>query len=765
MKKNSVTVSPQKARLSTAKRALALLLFFGVVFSYLGIRLFCLQVFGYRAAQERVMDEITVSSRLSAKRGDILDTNGLLLASTKTVYRISVSPKSIKDKEKESGIDYAERIARGLSEILRIDEATILKKARQSGYLNNTIAKNVDEATADKVLDFIEEEGLYGLVGSEANETRYYPNATLAAHVLGFTGSDGQGLFGLEYFYNDDLAGEDGAYLFAVDAHGNESSYGYTTYKEATDGLSLVTTLDSYVQRELESALASIIEEFDVKDRATGIVMNVNTGAILAMATAPTFDLNSPYELDALSMERLENSHLAKESEEYRALKNELLLEMWQNKPVSTLYEPGSTFKIVTSAMALDLGVTSPSDASFFCGGSYSPSKGVNISCWRKIGHGSGFTYSYGLQQSCNCAMMQVVSRIGSQNFYHYFKEFGLLQRTGIDLPSEANSIFHKEAGLGTVELATSSFGQRFKVTPLQELTAIAAVANGGYLVTPHLIDRLVNSKGEVVYQYETEVKRQVVSTDAARAVAAILEEGVSGTGASRNAYAAGYRIAAKTGTSEKLDKADENGNFSLRIGSCVGFAPFDDPEIAVIIVVDEPTTAHYGATVAAPTISHMMSYTLPYLGYEAAYKNEEEERREIVVGNYVGMTVKEAKAELTKLGITADFGTSSSEATVTAQMPRAGSILHAKVGKLLLYTEETPSDDVATVPNLEGLSVQEAIAALLGAGLNIRLAGTQNTPTGSAVFPKAAYQSIAAGVAVPRGTAVTVTFLYDDKE
>ncbi len=301
-------------------------------------------------------------------------------------------------------------------------------------------------------------------------------------------------------------------------------------------------------------------------------------------------------------------------------------------------------------------------------------------------------------------------------------------------------------------------------MTPLQELTAVAAVANGGYLVTPHLIDRLTDGAGNTVYQYKTDVKRQVISTAAADTVSAILEEGVSGTGASRNAYAAGYRIAAKTGTSEKLDKADAVGGFSLRIGSCVGFAPYDKTEIAVIIVVDEPTTAHYGATVAAPYISALMKKVLPYLGYEAVYTEKEKEQREVTVGQYVGMSVGQAKRELAALGITVDTGGVENSAIVTGQMPAASTVLNASLGRVILYTDKA-APTVATVPNLQGMDPVSANSALLSAGLNIRIAGTQNTPDSGNIYPKAVSQSIPAGTAVERGTVITVKFLYDDQE
>ena len=713
---------------------------------------------------EKVMEEITVSSALAARRGDILDAAGRVLATDQTVYRIYISPKNIAAREKEDGIAYGERIARGLSRILGVSYETLLAKTQKTRYLDETVKRNAEKATVEEVLQLIEDENLHGLILTEATETRYYPYGTLAAHVLGFTGSDRQGLYGLEYAYDEDLSGRDGRYLSAVDAHGNDKSYQYTTFEPAEDGLSLVTTLDTYIQRELEAILAEIIEEFDVRNRATGIVMNVNTGAILAMATAPSFDLNAPYTLDEVSMAALTSLGYSAESEEYTAKKKEYLQEMWKNKAVSELYEPGSTFKIVTSAIALDLGVTTPKDASFFCGGSYSPVSGVRISCWRRIGHGHGFTYGYGLQQSCNCAMMQVIARIGSEKFYSYAGKFGLLERTGVDLPGEALSIFHSLSGLGTVELATSSFGQRFKVSPLTELTAIAAVANGGYLVTPHLIDRLVDKDGNTVYEYSTEVKRQVVSETAARQVSAILEEGVSGTGASRNAYAAGYRIAAKTGTSEKLDKEDSAGGYSLRIGSCVGYAPYDDPEIAMIIVVDEPQTAHYGATVAAPYISRMMSKVLPHLDYEPVYKSEEEAICEVTVGNYVGMTVKEAEKALKALGITAIYEGGDPTATVTGQMPTVGGVLNASLGSVLLYTDRKEEEELAVVPSLIGLSPTEAAALLLKSNLNIRLEGASCAKTAGGT-PKAYSQSIPPGTAVARATPIAVRFLYDDKD
>ncbi len=748
----------------TAKRSTAFLFAVFLLFLYLVSRLFALQFFGYDYYQGKVMDQITVSSSLSAKRGRIYDSEGNILADNKTVYRIWISPKNIRTREKETGLDYSSLIAEGLSSLLSLSYETVYRKTQKTSYLDETVKTKTDEETKERVLAFILEHRLETMVFTEATSTRYYPFGSLASHVIGFTGSDNDGLFGLELYYNDDLSGTDGKYLSAADAHGDLSEYNYSTYVKAEDGLHAVTTLDLFIQRELEAVLYEIVETFDVKNRATGIVMNVKTGAILGMATAPTFNLNDPYRLDESSSLLLASKGYAEGSEEYKKEKNLLLYEMWKNKAVTELYEPGSTFKIMTGAMAFDSGATGEKDASFFCGGSYSPVKGVRISCWRKIGHGRGFIFAHGLQQSCNCAMMQVISRVGSERFFDYFTAFGLREVSGVDLPGEAKPLFHEKDALGTVELATSSFGQRFKVTPLQELTAIAAVANGGYLVTPHLLDSLVDSEGNTVFRYETKVKRQAVSTIAADTVSAILEEGVSGTGASRNAYAPGYRIAAKTGTSEKLDKVDSQGGYSLRIGSCAGFAPYDNTEIAVIIVVDEPTTAHYGATVAAPYISRLMGKILPYLGHEPVYREEEKATLEITVPDCTGMSVEEAEATLKKAGFSLGESDPDPSAIVTSQMPRGGEVLNRGYGRVLLYTERETASESAVVPKLTGMKVEEAVKALLDAGLNIRTSGTSTHPS---LDPSATavYQSSPPGTVLPKGSSVTVRFLYDDRE
>ncbi len=736
----------------------------GIFMLFLLGRIFYMQVFKYDEFQKTVIDQITVSSTLTAQRGDIYDSNMNLLATNRTVWRLFISPKDIKEHSEKFDTDYADIVSRGLSEITGVSYDTIYEKTQKTNRLDETIVKEIGESTYEAVLNFVVENGLSRMVYMQASTTRYYPYGTLASHVLGFTGSDNQGLFGLEMYYDDDLTGTDGKYITAVDAHSNEIPYDYSSYIPATDGLSLVTTIDSYIHGELENELAEIVSEFDVQNRAVGIVMDVNTGAVLGMATSSPFNSNEPYVLDEISQKKLDNSGYEAGSEEYNTYKTSLLYDMWRNKAVSELYEPGSTFKIITASMGMELGKTTASDAGFSCPG-YHIVGGVRIKCWRSPNaHGHGITFSYGLQQSCNPTLMQLAERIGTDNFYKYFGDFGYLEKTGIDLPSESQTIFHAKGALGSVELAVASFGQRFKVTPLQQLTAICAVANGGYLVTPHLIDSLIDEDGSTVYKYENEVKRQVVSEEAAATVSSILEEGVSGTGASKNAYVAGYRIAAKTGTSEKLDKADANGNFTLRIGSCVAYAPYDNASIAVLIIVDEPIVNYYGATVAAPYISDLLSKIMPYLGYEPNYTDKQLASMSVNIGNYVGRTVGEAKAMIKKLGLSVDCGDARDDEKITAQTPYSGTALNKNMGTVILYTEYSNVQS-AVVPDLLGKSVTEANQILISRGLNIKIEGSQNYAISDTEYARATYQSIAAGTSVDRGTVVTVRFLYDDRD
>ena len=571
--------------------------------------------------------------------------------------------------------------------------------------------------------------------------------------MLGFTGSDNQGLYGLEYSYNSLLAGKDGYYTYAKDAAGNSMPGDYSGVSRATDGCSIVTTIDSFVQEQLESQLELIRVNHSVENRVTGIVMDTSTGAILAMATSSPFDPNEPFVLDDQSLEKLQNSNLIEGSNEYKAYKNELMQIMWSNKAVSETYEPGSTFKIITVSAALDSGVAKTTDT-FSCNG-YHTVGGWRIKCHKTTGHGHGFSLAYGLQMSCNPTMMTIAERIGAEKFYSYVERFGYFEKTGIDLPSEAGTIFHKLENIGSTELATASFGQRFKVSIISQLTAIAAVANGGNLVEPYLVEKVVDADGKIVSEHQTVIKRRVISEDVAKTVSDILEKGVSGDGGAKNAYVDGYLVAAKTGTSQKFDVLDENGNSYLRIGSTVAYAPSNQNGIAVIIVVDEPQCqVKYGSMVAAPYVSNLLTAILPYLDF-----NSSSEHTEYTVGNYVGANVTSVVEGLKKNQI--NYVLVGNGSTVVGQIPNADVSILKSASKIYLYTEKR-DDEYVSVPAVVGMSIKEANLLLTNLGLNIAINGGLSEKCTTMTVTS---QSLPFGAKVKKGSVVTLTVLGTDFE
>lgn len=733
----------------TRRRRTALLCIFALVLLFLFSILFRLQVFEHSTYENKVFHQITVGSSLPADRGEILDRNGNVLATNRTVWRIYISPVDIQKASRKKDKNYAEIVARGLSDILSVSYEGILEKAQKRGYLDQTIQKSADEETVKKVLMFARDEGLSSMIHTEAATERFYPFGTLAAHTIGFTGSDNQGLFGLEAYYNSILSGIDGKYLAAVDSQGVKLPNAYTDYVAAESGISLVTTLDIYMQKTLEHQLEQALLAADAQNRVTGIVMHVKTGDILAMATAPSFNLNDPYTLDPASFQKLKDAALTEGSTEYKQLKSNLLYTMWSNKAVSEVYEPGSTFKIVTVAAALECGAVTP-QSTFHCPGYYMVG-GCRISCHKRGGHGS-LTLSEGLMHSCNPVMMQSAERMGSELFYEYYQAFGYGKKTGIDLPGEGMGLFHSLKSLGSTELATASFGQRFKVSILQQLRAVATVANDGIPTTPHLLSSLQNAEKETVFTYQIKSEAPVISAKTANTVAAILEAGVSGNGGAKNAYVEGYQIAAKTGTSEKFEVLDASGNSFLRIGSCVAFAPYDDAEIAAIIVVDEPTSANkYGSMTAAPYISAYLTEVLPYLGITA--KSAE---NTVKTENYIGLSTDKARTAAGKLGLAVEIVGGGK--TVLRQVPEAGTAISQKTGKIILYTESTLT--YTTVPNIKGKPAQVAQAALLGAGLNIRFTGIaqgENIPADTTVLS----QSLPPGTKTAYGTVVEIRLCH----
>ncbi len=739
-------------RAITGGRIVKITVAFALFLIYLVYNLFSLQFINYAYYQNKVYDQITTSSAMKAKRGNIYDSNMNLLATDKTVWRIFVSSREIKKQEKETRADLTSLISDGLSEILALNRDTVYKKISNSNVLDITIKKTATEDEYKKILEFAKKENLERLVFCEAQVSRYYPEQTLAAHVLGFVGSDLQGLYGLEYYYDKELSGKDGYYLYAKDANGNALPSEYATYVPAEPGCSLVTTIESYVQAELESQLETIRINHGVQNRVTGIVMDTRTGAILAMATSGAFNPNSPYELDTLSAIKLQNSGFAEGSEEYKSYKKSLLEQMWANKAVSETYEPGSTFKIVTVASALDSGAAKESDC-FSCHG-YLQVGGWRIKCHKVNGHGSGFSLAYGLQMSCNPTMMTIAQRMGAQTFYKYVESFGYFEKTGIDLPSEASTIFHELENIGTTELATTSFGQRFKVSVIRQLVSACAVANGGELVTPYLVEKIIDSEGNVISEHETGSGGRAVSKDVADAVAKMLEAGVSGDGGAKNARVDGYKIAAKTGTSEKFDVLDANGNSYLRIGSTVAFSMSDDGGIGVIIVVDEPTSnVKYGSVVAAPYVSSLLEKSLPYLDYLS-----ESESVHTAVESYIGMSVADACAKIKMLGLA--YEVVGKGKTVIAQTPGENQTLLAESGRIILYTTD-PDRLYIEVPNVVGMKISDANATLINAGFNLRINGITDT-TGYATVIS---QSLTPNSVVPKNSVIELNIIYTDFE
>jgi len=719
-------------------------------------RLFYLQIIAHERYRTGAIDNIQRETSVSALRGIIYDRNGVQLATNATVWRIFVSPRDVKD---ESTNDL---IANGLSSLLDVDMNTIYEKLSYKNRADMTIKKNVGEEEANLVRRFIEDNDLDDQVHLEATTKRYYPYGDLASHVIGFMGTDG-GLLGLEYQYNTELTGTVGRYITAKNASGERMPFKYDSYIEAENGANLMTTIDITVQSILEEQLEKTYKESMAANRVTGIVMDVNTGGILGMATYPDFDLNSPYVLDEDAQYKLDTSGFISGTDEYNNYFYELLYTMWRNKAVSEVYEPGSTFKVITTAMALEEDLVTL-DEIFNCTGShFVEGYGKPIHCHRVYGHGE-VTFKYGLQQSCNPVLMTIAARIGKDKFYSYYEAFGYTEKTGIDLPGEAGAIFHTLSSFNQVELAVYSFGQTFKTTPIQQITAIAAVANGGKLITPHVVSALTDDEGNVIKSYDTEIKRQVVSEEVCDVIAQILEEGVSGDGGAKNAYVAGYKVAAKTGTSEIRDILNEEGESYLRIGSTVAYAPADDPQIAALIVVDQPMCETiYGANVAAPYISDLLDQVLPNLGVERQYTEKEQARLNITLLNYVGWPLQDAMANIKAWGLNYKIvGELTGDGDiVTFQMPVAGNVVSKENGKVVLYTGNAAVDDYEEVPNVVGYTAPNASRELLRKGFNIVIEGASNYDIGTGALVVS--QEPAAGEQALYGSVVTVVMRYLD--
>lgn len=727
----------------TRRRMLAIFLIFliGCVLPVVG-HLFYIQVIQHEDYESKALSQQMRSTSISPKRGTIYDRNMKKLAVSATVETVAINPKSVKDD------DQAALIADGLSEILGVDRQKIIDATQKKSTYYVEIKKKVEKDVADQVRQFKVDNSISAIDLIEDTK-RYYPYGSFAANVIGFVGTENYGLAGIEASYDDVLQGLPGKVVEAKNAAGSEMYFDYKTYVDPQNGMNLVLTLDEVVQHYAEKHLETAVIENNVREGGAAIVMNVNTGEVLAMAQYPSFNLNSPFEItDETFLASLEGMS----DEDKTQAKSDYLNGIWRNKVISDAYEPGSTFKCLTASMALEEKTVSLT-STFNCPGYYMVGN-RRINCWKRSGHGHE-DFVKGLGNSCNPVFMQVGLSVGAQKFYNYFGAYGLREKTGIDLPGEAEGVPHSLSTLeNPISLAVDSFGQTFKVTPIQMLTAISAAVNGGNLVTPHLAKELVDDDGNVVKTYETTVKRQVISAETSEAVASMMELVVAdGTG--RNAYLQGYHIGGKTGTSEKIDAKNEAGQVDKYVASFIGIAPANDPQYAVLVMLDEPAAGATagGGAIAAPVAKAIFNDILPYLGVVPQYTAEELADLEAPVPNVIGKTLAEASAELAEYGL--KYRVEGSGDTVTDQMPKVGEKV-AKNTTILLYTSESQGNAAVEVPNVIGMTPAQAEETLTAAGFNCKFSGS-----GEGDY-YAVKQSPEGGAAAMPGTVVSVSFLLD---
>lgn len=699
--------------------------------------------------QSKASKQQLYDSLITAPRGDILDRNGNVLATSAPAWTIYLTPNGInKLKNAEKAENLRQTLSEGLSGILEMEKDDIYEKSKKNSYYV-TLKKKVDKETTDKVRQFIadnEKLELTQYIGIDETTKRYYPNDTLASTVIGFVGDDDQGLAGIESYYNNKLTGMAGRVVAAKNGAGIDMTFTYQQMESAKKGSTLVLTIDNYIQYVCEKYLDAAIDEYLVAERGAVVVMDVNTGAILANAVSGDFNPNSPFTLSETDTAKL---NAVTDEDERSKLRSELLNRQWRNKAVSDTYEPGSVFKIFTASTAIEENLVNK-NSSFTCNYSINVA-GQTYHCWKSGGHGTQ-NLMQAISNSCNPAFITIGQLIGVQTFSKYFNAFGLNTKTGIDLPGEASSTYHKEEKMGATELSSSSFGQTFNITPIQTLTIAAAAVNGGYIVQPHVVSEIRDSENKVTETISTDYKRQVISNETSSVMRELLEFVVNN--GAKNAIVPGYRVGGKTGTSQKVTKILQTGDKGLYIGSYVGLAPIDNPQIAVLVMLDEPKgEKYYGGAICAPVGSKIMSDVLPYLGFEPQYTEEQLKKLAVTVPETVGDDITTAKGKITTSKLT--YRVVGAGTAVTRQLPEAGSRVY-NGGTVILYTDGTENEN-ATVPNLVGLTATEANTAAVSAGLNIEFSG--NT-TSSGL--KAYKQSIAPGETVPAGTIVTVYFLDD---
>ncbi len=695
-----------------------------------------------KASQQQLYDSL-----ITAPRGDIYDNNMNLLATSSPAWTVYLTPNGINKLDDEYEADKIRKIiAEGLAEILDMEYDDIFELSKKNSYYV-IVKKKIEQDTVNEIRQFIvdnEEFEIASYIGLDETTKRYYPNDTLASTVLGFVGDDNQGLAGLESYYDNELTGVAGRVVAAKNAKGTDMLFSYEKVEEAQQGKSLVLTLDSYVQYVCEKYLDIAVEQEQIMERGAVIAMNVNTGAILGMAVSGDFNPNEPF---ALSAEDQAIVDAITDEEEKNTKRSELLNRQWRNKAVSDTYEPGSVFKIFTAAVGLEENLIN-ANSTFTCNHNYVVA-GTTYHCHDRIGGHKTQTLQQSISNSCNPAFIQIGQLVGVQTFNKYFKAFGLMGKTGIDLPGEAAPYYHLEEKMGATELASSSFGQTFNITPIQMISLAATAVNGGYLVQPHLVDKIVDSDKNVIKSFSNDNRQQVVSQTTSNTMRTMLEYVVQN--GAKNGIVPGYRVGGKTGTSQKVSKILATGNSYLYIGSYVGIAPINDPEIAVFVMLDEPAGAnYYGGVISAPVGSKIMTDILPYLGYEPQYTAEELEKISVSVPDVTGEEISAAKTRINSSKLS--YKVIGKGDTVVKQLPEAGNSVY-NGGMVILYTEESEVQ-TATVPNLIGLTASEVNSVASSAGINVEFSGSVTSKTVLSYS-----QSIPAGETVSMGQIVTVYF------
>ena len=750
-------------------RILAVMAVLGLAaFVPVALQLYNLMISDYDYYSQKALRNQTRTTTVTAERGTIYDRNMNILAVSTSVENVYLDPHELKQSKAD-----IPAISQKLGELLGKDPAWIEEQAGDLTMRYKQIASRISEELAAEIRTYINENEISG-IHLEPNTQRYYPYGSLAAQVIGFTNASNTGSEGIEAAYNSYLEGTAGKVITTKGNNEMDMPYSYEKYVASQPGCSLVLTLDTTVQACLEKQMEAAIERYDVQNGAFGIVMNVKTGEILAMATLGSYDPNAYLEIaDPETLQETEELKLAylscpEGSEAYEAgLKayqeavTAARLKQWRNRCISDGYEPGSTFKVLTMAAALDCGAIDL-NTSFYCSGAEQiAGRAQRLHCWRSAGHGAEKT-AQALQNSCNIAFAHIALKLGGERFYEYIQNFGIMEKTGIDLSGESKGVFFSKELVtntdkwGTASLTSGSFGQTFKLTPIQLVRAIASVVNGGYLMEPYIVSEVVDADGNTVLKQEPTVVRQVISEETSKTMCSLIESVVT-EGTAKNAAVAGYSIGGKTGTSEKIDILDENGQPTLdKIVSFVGIAPMDDPEYIVLVALDTPSrsTGIYisGGVMAAPTVGAVMADILPYLGVEQTFSEEDIAGKSVIVEDMTGLTLKEAQKLLKEQSLSAE--TVGSGETVTGQIPAAGESVPGG-SEIILYFGEKPEEQTVKIPDFMGMNRQQASDAAGNLGIYILVSGNNEISTQVVVTA----QNIPAGTEVAVGSTIRLEF------